>query len=73
MTPPVAVQLTVRLNAGQFLLDVGDPLSSLPPVGLQLCLTGSTQTDAADRLAGKVRPHTGQPWQPVLQLRELDL
>src|SRR3954471_6725971 len=54
-------------------LDVDDPFSELAAVALELSLTRAAQTDAADTLPGEVGPESGQTWQTIFELRQLDL
>ena len=77
--------LAVAAHLLQLVLQGGDALAQPPAVGLELGLPGAAQPDPAGapgshppgrppaRLAGQVRPHAGQPRQPVLELGQLHL
>ena len=61
------------VDLGQFSLDLDDALAELAAVAFELRLTGAAQADAADTLTRKVGPETGQSWQPVFELGQLNL
>jgi hypothetical protein len=63
----------MSVHIGQLCLDERDPRTRQTPVSFKLRLTGTAQTDAADRLPFQVRPHPRQPWQSILQLRQFNL
>ncbi len=69
----IAIDLPVPMHVGQLALDERNSLAQLAPVGFELCLTRTAQTDAADRLARKVSPHTRQARHAVFQLRQFHL
>ena len=61
----------------QILLQLGDLLPDMPPVGLQLSLAGPSGTDgglsAGSRLPDQVPPHTREAGQEILILGQLHL
>lgn len=61
------------VNLVELLLDERYSLLRFPPIGFELRLAGTPQSDATNSLPGEMGPHPGQPRQPVLQLRQLDL
>jgi hypothetical protein len=64
----------------QLSLEERDPISDTPSVHLELSLTWAANAHTSSRsarspacLPGEVRPGTGQPWQAVLELCQLNL
>src|SRR5207253_10673569 len=59
-------------HAFELALEPCDSLLHPPPIHLELSFARTACADAA-RLPRQVMPHPRQPWQQILQLRELDL
>src|SRR6056297_1810967 len=67
---PLVAHLAVDLL--QLLLQPADLIPDYPPVSLNLCLSGSAQSDSST-LSLQVGPHTCKPWKKVLILSKLHL
>ena len=70
--PTLPLHATHLAHLLQLLLQPGDPLPDMPPVGFQLGFAGATGADTA-ALSGQVLAHAGKPGQQVLILGQLHL
>ena len=69
----LALRSHLAVNLFQFLTEQSNTLSDDSFIRLNLCLTHTTAGGTTSALTVKVRPHTGQTRQHILQMRHLYL